>query len=50
MQKKFEIDQTKINGSCQSGGKVATHNFKSDMPLETTKCLTMLMKSEKCEP
>ena len=33
MHKKFEIDQTKIKGGCQSGRKVVTHNSKSDLPL-----------------
>ena len=33
MHKKFEINQTKIKGGCQSGRKVVTHNSKSDMPL-----------------
>ena len=33
MHKKFEINQTKIKGSCQSGRKVVTHNSKSDLPL-----------------
>ena len=33
MQKKFEINQTKIKGGCQSGRKVITHNYKSDLPL-----------------
>ena len=33
MHKKFEINQTKIRGSCQSGRKVVTHNSKSDLPL-----------------
>ena len=33
MQKKFEINQTKIKGGCQSGKKVVTHNSKSDWPL-----------------
>ena len=33
MRKKFEINQTKIKGSCQSGRKVVTHNSKSDLPL-----------------
>ena len=33
MHKKFEIDRTKIKGSCQSGKKVVTHNSKSDLPL-----------------
>ena len=33
MHKKFEINQAKIKGSCQSGRKVVTHNSKSDLPL-----------------
>ena len=33
MQKKFEINRTKIKGGCQSGRKVVTHNSKSDSPL-----------------
>ena len=33
MHKKFEINQTKIKGGCQSGRKVVTHNSKSDLPL-----------------
>ena len=33
MHKKFEINQTKIKGSCQLGRKVVTHNSKSDLPL-----------------
>ena len=33
MHKKFEINRTKIKGSCQSGRKVVTHNSKSDLPL-----------------
>ena len=33
MQKKFEINQTKIKGSCQSRRKVVTHDSKSDLPL-----------------
>ena len=33
MQKKFEINLTKIKGGCQSGRKVVTHNSKSDLPL-----------------
>ena len=32
MYKKFEINQTKIKGGCQSGRKVITHNSKSDLP------------------
>ena len=37
MHKKFEINQTKIKGGCQSGRKVVTHNCntKSDLPLNT---------------
>ena len=34
MQKKFEINRTKIKGGCQSGRKVVTHDSKSDLPLE----------------
>ena len=30
---KFEINQTKIKGSCHSGSKVVTHNSKGDLPL-----------------
>ena len=34
MQKKFEINRTKIKGGCQSGRKkVVTHNSKNDLPL-----------------
>ena len=33
MHKKFEINPTKIKGSCQSGRKMITHNFKSNLPL-----------------
>ena len=33
MHKKFEINQTKIKGGCQSGRKVVPHNSKSDWPL-----------------
>ena len=33
MHKKFERIRTKIKGGCQSGRKVVTHNFKSDLPL-----------------
>ena len=31
--KKFEINRTKIKGSCQLGRKVVTNNSKSDLPL-----------------
>ena len=33
MHKKFEINRTKIKGSCQSGIKVVTHDSQSDLPL-----------------
>ena len=33
MNKKFDINGTKIKGSCQSGRKVVTHDSKSDLPL-----------------
>ena len=33
MQKKFEINPTKIKGGCQLGSKVVTHNAKIDLPL-----------------
>ena len=33
MQKKFEVNRTKIKGGCQSGKKVVTHDSKSDLPL-----------------
>ena len=34
MHKKFVINQTKIKGGCQSERKVATHNSKSNLPIE----------------
>ena len=33
MHKKFNINRTKIKGSCQSRRKVVTHDSKSDLPL-----------------
>ena len=33
MHKKFEINRTKLNGGCQLGRKVVTHNSKSDLAL-----------------
>ena len=33
MQKKFEINRTKIKGGCQSGRKVVPNDSKSDLPL-----------------
>ena len=35
--KKFEINQTKIKGGCQSGSKEVTHNSKSDLPVDSRK-------------
>ena len=35
MHKKFEVNWTKIKGSCQLGRKVVTQDFKSDLPLAT---------------
>ena len=32
MYKKFEINQTKMKGGCESGRKVVAHNSKSDLP------------------
>ena len=29
----FEVNQTKIKGSCQSGSKAVPHDSKSDFPL-----------------
>ena len=37
MHKKFEINQTKINGGCQSGRKVVTHNSKRIFEMVETK-------------
>ena len=34
MQKKFEINKTKIKGGCQSGRKVVPLDSKSDLPLD----------------
>ena len=31
----FEVNLTKINGGCQLGSKVVTHDSKSDLPLLT---------------
>ena len=39
MQKKSEINRTKIKGGCQSGRKVVTHNSKSYLPLVQKKKL-----------
>ena len=37
MQKKFEMNRTRIKGGCQSWRKVVIHNSKSDMPLHYIK-------------
>ena len=34
MHKKFEINRTKVKGSCQSGRKVVTHYSKRTLPLD----------------
>ena len=36
MYKKFEINQAKIKGGCQSGSKVVTHDSKIDLHLVFT--------------
>ena len=38
MQKKFEINRTKIKGSFQSARKVVTNESKSDLPLVRSNC------------
>ena len=43
MCQKFEINWTKIKGSCQSGRKVVTQDSKSDLPLG--KCCTLITLS-----
>ena len=43
---KFEINRTKIKGGCQSGRKVVTHNFKSDLPLDKKKLRSFKMLFE----
>ena len=35
MDKKFEVNQTKIKGCCQSCTKVATQDSKNDLPVES---------------
>ena len=44
MHKKFEINRTKINGGCQSGRKVVTHDSKSDLPLIANTKITPFKK------
>ena len=48
MQKKFEINQTKIKGGCQLGRKVVNHNSKSDLPLKqfTTRIKKTFLKKQ----
>ena len=46
MHKKSEINQTKIKGGCQSGRKVVTHNFKSDLPLASCRIESHLHSAE----
>ena len=41
MHKKFEINQKKIKGDCQSGRKVVTHDSMSDLPLAEKASLEM---------
>ena len=47
MHKKFEINQTKIKGSCQSGRKEVPQDSKSDLPLDVL--VTDTIGSEKNE-
>ena len=44
--KKFEINRTKIKGSCQSGGKVVPHNSKNDLPLAEKRLLLLSLYTE----
>ena len=43
MHKKFEINRTKIKGSCQSGRKVVTHDSKSDLALSLQKLISTIV-------
>ena len=45
MHNKFEINQTKIKGGCQSGRKVVLHDFKRYLPLENQKKNSDIKKS-----
>ena len=47
MQKKFEINQTKIKGGCQLGRKVVAQDCKSDLPLAIYNFLQEMFKSDK---
>ena len=44
MQKKFEINRTKIKGGCQSGGKVVTYISKIDLSLITSLKVNLIEK------
>ena len=44
MHKKFEINRTKIKGSCQSGRKVVTHDSNSDLPLDSEEVIEQIQK------
>ena len=45
MQKKFEMNQTKIKGGCQTGRKEATYNSKS----EFTSSISSFLRTEMIE-
>ena len=45
MHKRFEINQTKIKGRCQSGRKVVPHDSKSDLPLTAAKPIILRGKT-----
>ena len=43
MHKKFEINQTKIKGGCQSGREVVPHDSKSNLPLvQRIECISIM--------
>ena len=55
MHKKFEINQIKIKGGCQSGREAVTHNSKSDLPLAKSSLCTptrteKVYLDNKCDP
>ena len=45
MNKKIEINQTKIKGGCQLGRKVVTQNSKSDLSLNETKKIVITIET-----
>ena len=45
MQKKFEINQTKIKDGCQSGNEVVTLDSKSDFPQEEIILTNLILPS-----